>query len=47
MEITSELMKKVKKAESPEEIQKIASENNAEISLENAKMIFAALQAGK
>ena len=47
MEITSELMKKVRKAETPEEIQKIAKENNADISLESAKMIFATLQAGK
>lgn len=47
MEITSELMKKIKNAESPEEIMEIAKENDAEITLENAQMIYTALNAGK
>lgn len=40
MEITSELMNKVRNAESPEEILKIAKENFAFISLDDAKMIY-------
>ena len=44
MEITTELINMVKNAESPEEILKIAQENDAPITLENAKMIFMTLQ---
>ncbi len=46
MEITSELMNKVRNAESPEEILKIAKENFAFISIDDAKMIYEALNGG-
>ena len=42
MEITSELMDKVRNAESPEELLQIAKENDADISLADAQMIFSA-----
>ena len=47
MEITSELMDKVRNAESPEELLKIAKENFAFISLEDAKMIYSVLHSKK
>ncbi len=43
MNITSELINKVKNAESPEELIEIAKENDANISLKDAQMIFSAL----
>ncbi len=43
MEITSELIKKIKNAESPRELVEIARENDADISLKDAEMIFSAL----
>lgn len=47
MEITSELIDKVKNAESPEELLQIAKENDANISIEDAKMIFSATHGNK
>lgn len=43
MEITSELMDKVRNAQSPEELLEIAKENDAFISLADAQMIFSVL----
>lgn len=43
MDITSELINKVRNAESPEELLEIAKENDAFISLKDAKMIYSAL----
>ena len=45
MTITNELIYTVKNAESPEELFKIARDNDAPITIENAKMIFMAIQA--
>jgi len=47
MEITSELMDKVRNAESPEELLKIARENDANISLADAQMIYSVLNSKK
>lgn len=47
MEITSELMNKIKKAQTPEELLQVAKENDANISLEDAKMIFSIIQNSK
>lgn len=47
MDITSELMDKVRNAESPEELLEIAKENDANISLTDAKMIFSVLNSKK
>lgn len=43
MNITSELIKRVRNAESPEELIEIAKENDAHISLKDAQMIFSTL----
>lgn len=43
MEITSELMDKVRNAESAEELLEIAKENEADISLADAQMIYTVL----
>ena len=45
MTITNELIYTVKNAESPEEILKIARACDAPITIENAKMVFMAIQA--
>ncbi len=47
MDITSELMNKVRNAESPEELLEIAKENEANISLDDAKMIYSVLHSKK
>ena len=47
MENTSELMDKVRNAESPEELLQIARENDANISLADAQMIFSVLHGNK
>ena len=43
MDITSELMDKVRNAGSPEELLEIAKENDANISIADAQMIFSVL----
>ena len=45
MTITNELIYTVQNAKSPEEFVKIAKDNDAIISIENAKMLFMAIQA--
>lgn len=47
MEITSELMDKVRNAASPEELLQIAKENDANISLADAQMIYSVLHSKK
>lgn len=45
MTITNELIYTVQNAKSPEEILRIAKECDAPITIENAKMVFMAIQA--
>ena len=47
MTITNELIYTVQNAKCPEDFVKIAKDNDAIISIENAKMLFMAIQALK
>lgn len=47
MDITSELMDKVRNAKSPEELLEIAKENDADISIADAQMIYSVLHSKK
>ena len=44
MDITSELIEKVRNAESAEQLVEIARANDADISLADAEMIYSAMQ---